>query len=398
MFRYMYLLGLLSTFFNLFTSVATTDESKRPLEHLDYDRWNILSTTRISNDGQWILYGINSGKADGDATLVIRKNGATKEYRVVRGRSANFTFDSKFVIYEIAPDPKLIKKLKKEKTKEIPKPIMEVLELKSGESFHADRIKSFTIPKENGRWLAYLLEKQLNQESIKEHKSDVVETYEITLEGLRRPTKPLKLKKRKTEEEIAQSEQEKTPNPEAESKEKPSKEESESDSKSKEKKKEIGTVLAIRDLQTNEERRFPNVASFRISKNGASLAFVTSVEKSSDKKSDDMESKNDAEPKDSMTDGVYVLNLENQELTQIISGFGHYKNLSFSENGEELAFVTNKDDYDAKTSSWSLYHWKQPSNQAELVADWNRKTRNILPMCPPQGSVLSSCWMKALAN
>lgn len=372
MFRHMYRFGLLFTFFILVTSVLSADVSKRPLEHSDYDRWNTISTTRISNDGQWILYGINSGKADGDATLVIRKNGATKEYRILRGRSANFTFDSKFIIYEIAPDPQLIKKLKKEKSKDLPKPALEVLELKSGESFHADRIKSFSTPKENGRWLAYLMEKPVNQENAKEQKSDIVETYDITLEGLRRPTKPLKLKKRESGEKITQSEQEKTPDPETEKKS--TKKKKEDDDSSEEKEKEIGTTLAVRDLQTNEERRFSNVISFRFSKNGASLAFVTSVKKTPDNKSDNNQSENDSVSEDSISDGVHVLDLEKQELTQIISGFGDYKNLSFSENGEDLAFISNKDDYEAKTSSWSLFHWKRPAQQAELVASENTES------------------------
>ena len=370
MFRHMYRLGLPITFFILLVSVAIADEIKRPLEHSDYDRWNTISTVRVSNDGQWVLYGINSGKADGDETLVIRKNGEPKEYRIVRGRSANFTFDSKRVIYEIAPDPKQIKKLKKEKAKseDMPKPAMEVLELKSGKSFHADRIKSFSTPKENGRWVAYLLEKPLNPETVKELKSDIVETYEVTTEGLRRPAKPLKLKKREPEEETVESKEKNSSKSEKESKKKPGKKESDDDNTSEQKKKELGSVLAVRDLQTNEERRFTDVVDFQFSKNGKSLAFVTSVKTSADKKSDEKDLKEAPDSDDTITDGVYVLDLEKKELTHIISGFGHYKNLSFSDNGKDLAFVTNKDDYDAKTSSWSLYHWKKPSHTAKLVA------------------------------
>lgn len=361
MLHHMYRLGLLCAFLCLLVSVGMADVSKRPLEHTDYDRWNTVSTVRISNDGQWIMYVINSGKADADATLVIRKNGATKEYRILRGRSATFTFDSKSVIYEIAPDPERIKKLKKEKAKPeaMPKPVLEVLTLNSGESFQADRIKSFSTPKENGRWLAYLLEKPLARTSVKEQKSDVTESYEVTPEGLRRPTKQQKLKKRASEE---------TPVPDKDPKKKSEEKESEEDDPSDEKEKEIGTVLVVRDLKRNEERRFPNVMRFRFSKDGKTLAFVTSVKSSLEKKSDEKKSKHDSKSDKSSTDAVYVLNLEKQKLTQIISGFGQYKHLSFSENGKELAFLSNKDDYDAETSSWSLYHWKQPSKKAKRIA------------------------------
>ena len=62
----------------LLALVTGADESKKPLDHSDYDRWNTISLQRISNDGQWVMYVINSGKADGDPTLVIRKNGEAK--------------------------------------------------------------------------------------------------------------------------------------------------------------------------------------------------------------------------------------------------------------------------------------------------------------------------------
>ena len=145
MFRKTFDLNLLCGLFILLATAAIGDESKRALDHSDYDRWNTISQQRISNDGHWIMYVIDSGKADGDATLVIRKNAASKEYRVVRGRTARFTFDSKFALYEIAPDPKQVKKLKKEKAKpeSMPSAQMELLELASGVTFTVARAKPF---------------------------------------------------------------------------------------------------------------------------------------------------------------------------------------------------------------------------------------------------------------
>ena len=159
---------LLYFLFLLLASIAIADESKRPLDHSDYDRWNTISLQRISNDGKWILYVIDSGKADGDATLVIRKNGASKQYSVVRGRAARFTFDSKFAMYQIAPDPKRVEKLKREKTKPeaMPSAQMELLELATGDHFTVALVKSFSSPEENGDWLAYLLEKPFHRDTV----------------------------------------------------------------------------------------------------------------------------------------------------------------------------------------------------------------------------------------
>lgn len=354
----------------LLASAAIADVSKRPLGHSDYDRWNTISLQRISNDGKWIMYVIESGKADGDATLVIRKNGASKEYRVVRGQAARFTFDSKFALYRIAPDPKLVKQLKKKKAKPeaMPGTQMELLELKTGDTFTVARVKSFSLPDEDGNWLAYLLEKPLPKDTVKEQKSDVLESYEVTPEGLRRPTEPLKLKQRKPQERKPEVEEKEIPK--AESKEeKPKKKSKGDEDKSEDKKKEAGTVLVVRDLRTGGERRFPHVVSFRFSKHAEGLAFVTSV-KAAPAQEDKEETSDDSADAEA-SDGVHILELQTQKRRQIISGLGHYKNLAFAEDGKELAFVTDRDDYDAKTSSWSLYRWKRDWKEAKRVAAEN---------------------------
>ena len=46
--------------FFLLAALASADESKRPLDHSDYDRWNTISMQRISNNGNWIMYTINT--------------------------------------------------------------------------------------------------------------------------------------------------------------------------------------------------------------------------------------------------------------------------------------------------------------------------------------------------
>jgi dipeptidyl aminopeptidase/acylaminoacyl peptidase len=359
---------ILTVVFCLVSLISTvfSDVSKKPLDHSDYDRWNTASMVQISNDGHWIQYVINSGKPDGDATLVLRKNGAPGEYKIARGESATFTFDSRFVIYKIAPDPERVEELKKEKTKpeDLPKPVLEVLELESGASYRVDRIKSFSVPKENGRWLAYLLEKPLVESHVETLKSGVEETYEVTPQGLRRPAKPMLLKKRPTE---TSPEEKSSPDPDPK-KEKMKDADHDHDESTNKKDKEPGTVLAIRNLQTNEERRFSNVVDYQFSKDGNAVAFVTSVESLPDTKDGTKISGKEIKPKSSITDGVYVLNLKNQKLSQILSGSGRYKNLSFSDNGEHLTFVTDKDDDESKTSSWSLYHWKKASGKARLIA------------------------------
>lgn len=364
------LLTLLSTA----SAFSQTDlENKRPLDHVDYDRWNTITDRRISNDGKWVLYSVQDGKAEATTTLKIRRNGSTTEYSIPRAGGAKFTFDSRYIVYRISPDPQQVKALKKAKAKpeQMPGPVLEVLELNSGTRFNAERVKSFLVPRENGRWLAYQLDKPIDLSSVKQQASKVVETYEVTTEGLRRPEKKPKLKKRETpQEKPAQPKIEakktsgaptppQTPNkPEAEDK----------DKEETKKKKTAGTILVLRDLNSGVQQTYPNVTRYWFSKNGKRLAFMTSVaaENKSKKPADDAKATDDSS---AVTDGVYVVDLEDARTYPISTGEGEYKNLVFNEDGSELAFLTNKDDYKSKTSSWSLYHWKSRQKTATKIAD-----------------------------
>jgi dipeptidyl aminopeptidase/acylaminoacyl peptidase len=68
------------------------------------------------------------------------------------------------------------------------------------------------------------------------------------------------------------------------------------------------------------------------------------------------------------TDGVYLVDLKDGKTYPICTGEGEYKNLAFNEDGSQLAFLTDKDDYQTKTSSWSLYHWQTKQKSATKIA------------------------------
>jgi hypothetical protein len=253
---------LLFSLIILVSVTAIADVSKRPLDHSDYDHWSTMSQQRLSHNGKWIMYVINSGKADGDSTLVIRKNGADTQYSVVRGRAARFTSDSKFAIYQITPNPAHVEKLKKDKARpqDIPGTQLELLDLTTGDHVTVASIKSFSLPEENGAWLAYLLDKPFETETVKTHKSDVAETYEITPEGLRRPQKALTLKPRK---------------PEARKSEAKAKKPGRSKTKSGREKAEKDLTAGMTRRKTRKKRRARSW-SFAISAQGWNAAFPMS--------------------------------------------------------------------------------------------------------------------------
>ncbi len=327
-------------------------DDKRPLEHEDYDKWNTITAQNISHDGQWISYVVQPGK--GDSTLVIRHVASDKEFKVLRGLAARFTFDSRHLVYTIAPDPELIKKLKKEKKKpeDFPQPKLEILELETGAHSTIDRVAATAIPERAGGWVAFTLIKQADEETVSQSTTKVTETYQITPEGLKRPTPGKPEPKPKPEEPEVQAEGQAQSSQETgqqtESEPEPGQETAE-DEQTKKKEKPAGKTLVLRDLNSHVERRFPHVVNFRFSKYGARLAFTTSAE----------------QPEG---DGVVVVNLTDGKSIQVAQGRGNYSQLAFSEDEKSLAFLTDRDDYEADQPNWSLYHWKYPQREAKRIA------------------------------
>ncbi|MEM6472619.1 MAG: prolyl oligopeptidase family serine peptidase [Planctomycetota bacterium] len=343
--------------------VDAQDVSLRSLEHSDYDIWNTMSSSQISRDGKWVAYGVQNGAIDGEVTLHLHDLKSSREYVVERGTSVSFTWDSQFVLYRLTPAKKTLKELRKKKTSasDLPKSQLQILELKTGDVITVDRIRSFQTPEKNGDWVACLVEKSDAHDAMEKSKASSSESYEVTSEGLRRPAKKLKLKSRETlaqeRGEIEKPEPKEEPASETEQKE-------DDDGEEEKKKKAAGTPLMLIDLQTGFSRTFPAVVDYELSSDGKSLAMATSVELEDDSERD--EGPGDAS--DHPGDGVHILQLDSGKLTTVASGVGEYKSLIFSEDGKHVAFLTSKDDFDAKSPSWSLYHCAVGQKDAKQIA------------------------------
>ena len=82
-------------------SVAQAQSAKKPLDHDVYDIWNRIMGQSISNDGRWILYHLVSEK--NDPTLVVKNVAGDREVTIERGEDAEFSADSRYVVYRIKP-------------------------------------------------------------------------------------------------------------------------------------------------------------------------------------------------------------------------------------------------------------------------------------------------------
>ncbi len=305
-------LAVLATVLICSSHVFAQSTDKRPLDHEVYDSWMRIAGQQLSDDGAWILYALQP--QDGDTELHVRGVAGSVSYEVPRGEQARFSDDGRFVVFVIKPELAAVREAKLEDEDE-PKDSLGILDLRSGAVARVERVKSFKLPEESGGWLAYLLEKA----------EEEADTAEAAAE--------------QAEEPAAEPEPEPSP-------EEPQAEEEEEDEK---KKKDVGTTLVLRDLESGEERRFESVMQYAFAKNGARLAYTVSSE-------------------DGSTDGVYVVNLGDGGEAVVASGEGEYKSLTFDEEGGQLAFLSNRDDYEADQPAFTLFHWRASRDDARPVA------------------------------
>lgn len=126
----------------------------------------------------------------------------------------------------------------------------------------------------------------------------------------------------------------------------PKEEEEEEDD---EKDKTDGTTLVVRNLSSGEESRFEFVTDYEFSKNGNWLVFVRSEESGE-------------------SDGIYALRLGEPDAAGIMTGEGDYKQIAIDEDGRQLAFISDRDDYEADQPAYSVYHIRLGDDDARMLA------------------------------
>jgi dipeptidyl aminopeptidase/acylaminoacyl peptidase len=292
-------------FSSIISVTAARAQAKRPMDHDIYDSWKNIVDQRIADDGRWLSYALNP--QDGDAQLYVQRLSGDTRYTVPRGRTAQFA-DGSWLVFLIKPELAETRKAKKEKKKpeQQPKDSLGIMDLTTGTVTKVARVKSFAVPEDRGAWVAYLLETEPTSDSAK---------------------------KSETETEAEPAEQEKAEEGALEPK----------------KGKKDGTTLVLRNLETGAERQFEKVVEYAFSQDGARLAYTVSA-------------------KDGEGDGVFVVRTADGTASAILTGMGDYKALTFDTAGTQLAFLTNRDDYAATQSEYTLYRWAARDAEAQPAA------------------------------
>ena len=284
-------------------------QQKRPLDHDAYDSWNSIQGRAISDDGRWVLY--SQDPQEGDSELHVRDLRSNVDHVVPRGESARFSHGDRFVVFLIKPELTLVRAAQEEDNgrNSEPKDSLGILSLASGEVTKFESVKSFELPEDEGGWVAFLLE---------EEETEADSTEGATEGGEARPSRGRRG-------------------------------EGGRDGDEKDEEKVDGTALVLREFTTGAEHRFENVLEYAFAKTGQRLAYTASS-------------------KDSTADGAYLVSVDDGGAATMLSGPGDYKIPTFDEDGEQVAFLSNRDDYAADQPTFTLYHYRIGATTATDVA------------------------------
>lgn len=289
MFKYNCFISLL--FALLLSSSSLWAQEKQTLSHDDYDKWEIISGTKIAPDGNHLLYMLNPQRQDGN--LIINRTDGSAEQRIARGSKAAFSAGSNFAVFHIEPQREVVRQAKVDKKKkdEMPKDSLGILILSSGELLTYADVISYQLPKEPSPWLAFTLDF-----------SRIVEETEEDSGTNPTDTVPEPLREEQPEEE-------------------------------KEPETEKIKQLIIKNPLEGIAHVYDDVEHYRMAENGTSVLFIQEVES----EEDSLEIRK-----------LFAFNTTRQSLQLLDSAAGDFKQLSVSKNGENFAWLFSADTTDVK--------------------------------------------------
>ena len=331
------LVGTIVAFQWSLTAQTPSPSAKRPITYDVVDYWRSIGGTRLSNDGQWLAYALTAQGDDGE--LVVRNLRSGQEFKSPRGTSPTFTPDGKFVVFTIA-QTKADEEKEREQTRaqgeagaegrsqggrgngqaaRTPRTGMGIMSLPDGKVTTVDKVGSFRVPDESSTWLAYY--KGVGGAGAGRGGRGGAAGRGA---GGRQGAPPAAAPAGERGAGGANA--------------------------TREKRKDPGSDLILRNLATAVETTIPDVTEYDFDTKGALLAYATSST-------------------DAAKDGAFVRRTADGSVTTLLTGRGHYKSLAFDEGGTQLAFLSDKEEYEKPVAPYRLYYWKAgTAAAAEIVS------------------------------
>lgn len=283
-----------------FVVTAVFAQEKRALEHEDVYSWLRMSDVELSRDGEWVAW--TEAPDRGDGHLKVTSADGEQSWSFPRGQDAAFSGDARYVLFRIVPQADSVrqKKLDDAPKKEMPTDSLGILSLRDGSVRTFADVQSFGVSDEDGALAWWKLTKDASEALLKADSTE-------------------------TEEEVEEEEPEESPEEEAS-------EEEEDDSPEK----KNGVAMMVAHLDGADPVTLHHVTEAWVHPEGASLVFFR-------------------ENDEGDVDGVYALTGAGLEEKTVDSGTGNYLQLAVTDDGDQLAFLTNRDDFEADQPSFSLF-------------------------------------------
>ena len=301
--------------------------AKRALTHSDYDSWRSIQASQISRDGTFVAYAYTP--QDGDGEIIVRNIASGVEWRAPRGYRP-------------------------------PVPPPDDPGANVGEFLEAQNRLLRPVFTADTRFVVFGTEPtkaEVNKAKKEKKKPEDMPKNGLSIMNLAdgTVTRIEKVKSFRVPEDaggfiayLLEAESAvPTPSPEASPQQTPPQ-----TPRPRGKKKEYGTELVLRNTSTGTERKFSDVLDFTISKDAKHLVFATAARKEE-------------------TNGVYAVTTAEGESAPVtlLSGKGKYQRLTWDEDNTEFAFISDKEDADAKQPKFRVYQWDRKAPQAtEVVA------------------------------
>ncbi|MGI8547475.1 MAG: hypothetical protein ACR2M1_09075 [Gemmatimonadaceae bacterium] len=277
-----------------------------------YDSWRSIVAPALSRDGRWAGFTVTPAAGDGEA--VLRATSGATEYRIPRGFTGRpmltttgtpfrapairFSSDGRFAAFLSYAPRAAFDSARRAKKKTPPPPRLVIVDLANGSNVAAERVSAFTLPRDNGRWIAYSIARDSSADSTA-HDSTTARVAAVP-GGLPRPVAAPTT---------------------AAGKRKP----------------ELGTRLVVRDLASGgAETAIETVGEYVIDPRGAWIAYAIAARPDS-------------------SNGVFLRTLATGKTVTLLQGPGRYKGLTADSTGRHIAFVSDHDDNAAKHPAFSLY-------------------------------------------
>lgn len=328
---------------------------KKPLDHSVYDNWKAIGERMISNDGAYVVYTVNPQEGDGE--LVIQHPKTKYKKIIPRGYSASITEDSKFLLCKIRPFFQETRqaKIKKKKGEDIPKDSFAIIELGKDTVIRITRVKNFKIPEKGVGYVAWQKEKPAPDTTKKKAVTDSAKMKNRDLVKL--ADSLIKIAVDSIKGNITKEELSGIINKAARQIIKEGKDmaDAEGDEGSNGKDSD-GTELVLRNLADGKETIFKLVNEYYFDKKGTRLLMETT------KNSKDSNSK-------AM---VLLYDIGKAKTDTVMKAFNDAKNYAFDEEGNQLAFVSERDSSEkALTKFYKLWYYTAGQDSATMIADKN---------------------------